>query len=74
MKDNEVAGIGNHLDFKFRGYDSRLGRFTSVDPLAKDYPWNSTYAFAENRVIDGDRSRRFGVYQSTNGFEKNLVW
>lgn len=25
----------------------------SVDPLAKEYPWNSTYAFAENRVIDG---------------------
>ncbi len=25
----------------------------SVDPLARDYPWNSPYAFAENRVIDG---------------------
>jgi hypothetical protein len=25
----------------------------SVDPLAPEYPWNSTYAFAENRVIDG---------------------
>jgi RHS repeat-associated protein len=51
MKDNEVAGVGNSLDFKFRGYDSRLGRFTSVDPLAPQYPWNSTYAFAENDVI-----------------------
>ena len=26
-------------------------RFLSVDPLAKSYPWNSTYAFAENDVI-----------------------
>jgi hypothetical protein len=25
----------------------------SVDPLSKDYPWNSTYAFCENRPIDG---------------------
>jgi RHS repeat-associated protein len=52
-KVNEIAGVGNHLDFTFRGYDSRVGRFNSVDPLAADYPWNSTYAFAENRVIDG---------------------
>lgn len=28
-------------------------RFLSVDPLAKSYPWNSTYAFAENKVIQG---------------------
>jgi len=53
MKSNEIAGVGNHYDFKFRGYDPRLGRFMSVDPIAKKYPWNSTYAFAENRVIDG---------------------
>jgi RHS repeat-associated protein len=52
-KDNEVKGEGNSLEFKFRFYDSRLGKFLSVDPLAKSYPWNSTYAFAENRVIDG---------------------
>jgi RHS repeat-associated protein len=50
-KDDEVKGIGNHVDFKFRGYDPRIARFWSVDPLAKDYPWNSTYAFAENDVI-----------------------
>jgi len=52
-KDDEVKGSGNSLEFKFRIYDTRLGRFLSVDPLFKDYPWNSTYAFAENRVIDG---------------------
>lgn len=46
-----MAGVGNYLDFKFRGYDSRTGRFNSSDPLFKDYPWNSTYAFAENDVI-----------------------
>lgn len=30
-----------------------VGRFFNVDPLAESYPYNSTYAFAENRVIDG---------------------
>src|SRR5690606_16138237 len=50
-KDNEIKGIGNSLDFRFRVYDSRLGRFMSSDPLAKSFPWNSTYAFAENDVI-----------------------
>lgn len=34
-------------------HDPRVGRFFSVDPLARDYPWNSSYAFSENRVIDG---------------------
>lgn len=34
-----------------RIYDDRLGRFLSVDPLTKSYPWNSTYAFAENEPI-----------------------
>ena len=24
-----------------------------MDPLAAKYPWNSPYAFSENRVIDG---------------------
>jgi len=38
-------------DYGFRIYDPRLGRFKSVDPLAKSYPWNSSYAFAENDVI-----------------------
>jgi RHS repeat-associated protein len=50
-KDNEIKGDGNSLDFKFRVYDSRLGKFMSFDPLAKSYPWNSPYAFAENDVI-----------------------
>jgi RHS repeat-associated protein len=52
-KVNEVAGEGNHYEFKYREYDPRIAKFWSVDPLADEYPWNSTYAFAENRVIDG---------------------
>jgi RHS repeat-associated protein len=52
-KDNEIKGEGNSYDFKFRIYDPRIGKFLSVDPLFASYPWNSPYAYAENRVIDG---------------------
>ncbi len=52
-KDNELKGKGNSLAFNYRIHDSRLGRFLSVDPLYQSFPWNSSYAFAENRVIDG---------------------
>jgi hypothetical protein len=34
-------------------HDTRVGRFFATDPLEKKYPWNSPYAFSENRVIDG---------------------
>ena len=33
-------------------HDPRLGRFFAVDPLTAKYPWNSPYAFSENRVIN----------------------
>jgi hypothetical protein len=48
-----VKGNGNSINFKFRMHDPRIGRFLSIDPLEPDYPWNSPYAFSENRVIDG---------------------
>jgi len=51
--DKEVVGSGNTISYSFRIYDSRTCRFLSVDPLAHSYPHNSTYAFSENRVIDG---------------------
>ena len=49
--DNEVFGEVALHAFEFRMHDARLGRFWSVDPLAAKYPWNSTYAFAENSPI-----------------------
>ena len=51
--DNEIKGEGNSVNYKFRMYDPRVGRFFAVDPLAAQYPHNSPYAFSENRVIDG---------------------
>ncbi len=52
-KDDELKGVGNSISFKYRIHDPRLGRFFAVDPLTAKYPWNSPYAFSENRVIDG---------------------
>lgn len=40
----------NWDSFKWRNYDYALGRFMSVDPLAEKYPYNSTYAFQENKM------------------------
>ena len=37
--------------FEFRMHNTRLGHFWSVDPLTTKYPWNSTYAFAENSPV-----------------------
>lgn len=51
-KDNELKGIGNSVNYTYRMHDTRIGRFFSVDPLANEFPWNSPYAFSENRVID----------------------
>jgi RHS repeat-associated protein len=51
-KDNEVkGGEGLQLDYGFRVYDSRIGKFLSVDPLTRSYPWYTPYQFAGNKPI-----------------------
>ncbi|WP_348822509.1 RHS repeat-associated core domain-containing protein [Flavobacterium aestuarii] len=50
--DNELKGEGNSLNYTFRMHDPRIGRFFAIDPLFKDYPHNSPYAFSENRIMD----------------------
>ncbi|HZH87861.1 MAG TPA: hypothetical protein VFD78_01650 [Chitinophagaceae bacterium] len=40
----------NWDSFKWRNYDYAIGRFFNIDPLAEDYPYNSTYAFQENKM------------------------
>jgi len=50
-KDNTIKGTGNSLDFGARIYDSRLGRWLSLDPLAAMYPDLSPYHYAGNSPI-----------------------
>ena len=50
--DNEVKGTGNSVDFGARIYDSRLGRWMSVDPQFQSQPgWSPYKAFLDNPVI-----------------------
>ena len=62
-KDDEFKGKGNSYEFGARMFDSRVGRFLSVDPLTHLLTDQSTYSFALNspiHVIDGDG--RFPIF------------
>ncbi|MDR2204859.1 MAG: hypothetical protein LBE36_01690 [Flavobacteriaceae bacterium] len=52
FQEQELQETGFYA-FKWRQYMPDVGRFFNIDPLAEKYPYNSTYAFSENRVIDG---------------------
>tara|TARA_R110002072_G_scaffold287464_5_gene453170 strand:+ start:6758 stop:7768 length:1011 start_codon:yes stop_codon:yes gene_type:complete len=49
--DEEIKGEGNSYNYTFRMHDPRVGRFLSVDPLAKSFPWYTPYQYAGNTPI-----------------------
>jgi RHS repeat-associated protein len=49
--DDEIKGEGNSIDFGARIYDSRLGRWFSIDGYASSYPHQSPYGFVGNSPI-----------------------
>jgi RHS repeat-associated protein len=50
--DNEVHGAtGTFQDYGMRAYDTRVGRFFSVDPIATKFPMLTPYQFAGNTPI-----------------------
>ncbi len=49
-KDNDLHGQTVY-DYGFRIYNPALGKFLSVDPLTKSYPWYTPYQFAGNMPI-----------------------
>ena len=52
LKDDEIAGVtGADLDFGSRIYDSRVGRWLSVDPKFYKYPYFSPFSAFENNPI-----------------------
>lgn len=74
--DNDVKGEGSQQDYEMRIYDPRVGRFLSVDPLTKSYPWNITYAFAENSPvanIDLDGTEKFHFSLTTGKDGKTIL-
>jgi RHS repeat-associated protein len=78
-KDNDGKVGGSTYDYGFRIYNPRIGRFLSVDPLAKSYPWYTPYQFAGNKPIkfsdlDGLEEKKEGTSQETdpNGMKAGL--
>jgi len=62
--DPEVHGSkSTSIYFKYRIHDTRIGRFLSVDPLSASYPYNSSYAFSENVVINAVELEGLERYQ-----------
>jgi RHS repeat-associated protein len=54
QEQEHIDDLGLNWDaFKWRNHQPDIGRFFNIDPLADKYVYNSPYAFAENRVIDG---------------------
>ncbi len=49
--DNEAKGEGNSYTTEFRQYDSRIGRWLSLDPLMAQYPMMSPYVAFNNNPI-----------------------
>lgn len=74
-KDDEAKGSGNEYDYGMRTYDSRLGRFFSVDPLNKKFPYYTPYQFSGNMpicAIDLDGKEEYVVvrwYNPDNTFK-----
>jgi RHS repeat-associated protein len=70
-KDNDVkGGEGLQQDYGMRIYDTRLGRFLSVDPIASDFPWYTPFQFAGNtplQAIDLDGLEPSYVFPDSRG-------
>ncbi len=48
-KENDTETLTQ--DYGFRIYNPTLGKFLSVDPLTKSYPWYTPFQFAGNKPI-----------------------
>jgi RHS repeat-associated protein len=69
-KVDEYSGEGNQVDMGGRWLDTRLGRTSSVDPLAHKFPFVSPYVYAVNNpinVIDPDGKDVILIIWATNG-------
>ena len=74
LKDNEWAGIGNHVDYGERGLDTRVPHWFTPDKLYGRHPSVSPYAYVRDNPIiqydpDGKTDYSATVSQAKNGRE-----
>ena len=62
----------NTYDYGFRGYYAPTGRFTSIDPLAEQTPWQSPYVYANNNFINN--IDWMGLSGVMSGFKSSYGW
>ena len=63
--DNEVFAEMSNFGYEFRQYDSRLGRWWSIDPKWNEYPGVSPYVFCKGSPI---------VLMDPNGKESSPIY
>ena len=67
-KDDEVKGGGNNYTTEFRQYDSRVGRWLSLDPLMSNFPYSSPFvSFDNNPIVFTDPYGLNSVNSNGNG-------
>ncbi len=66
--DANLGKYDVHYEYRFREFDPRLGRFWSVDPLAARFPYNSSYAFAENKLGMGVEFEGLELVANNTGY------
>jgi RHS repeat-associated protein len=72
-KDKNISSLTAY-DYGFRIYSPAIGRFLSVDPLTKSYPWFTPYQFASNTPVqaidvDGKEGETYLETKIENGKE-----
>ena len=66
-------------DYGFRGYYATIGRFTSMDPLCEQTPWQSPYVYAGNNFVNcidymGLSVQYSIMAESSREFKDDLDW
>ncbi len=69
-KTDEAYGIGNEYSTECRQFDSRLGRWMSIDPLFRNFPWQSPYVAFDNNPITNTDPNGMASKPSTHKVKK----